>query len=119
MFLSLLSRAQSADGTIGQEGYFIGSPHQQHVQFHPPMSAITVYCPSFHFILLLQQTLETAVCIYCSGLSGNKKEDTLIWLQPLYTRCYLTLAVYVQMMTSVCPTHTQTPIPSRHRSATF
>lgn len=110
MFLSLLSRAQSADGTKGKEGYLIGSlttsatppTSPSHVSFH-------FYCPSFHFLLLLQQTLETAVCIYCSGLLGNKKEDTLIWLHPLYTRCYLTLAVYAQMMTSVCPTHPPSP----------
>lgn len=35
--------------------------------------------------------LETAVCIYCSGLLA-KQNDSRIWLQPLYTRCYLTLA---------------------------
>lgn len=62
-----LSRAHSADGTKGKEGYLIGSPHQ----LHPPVM-FHLYCPSFHFRSLLQQMLETAVCIYCSGLLGNK-----------------------------------------------
>lgn len=90
MFHVFITLSHYADGTNGKERViFFGSNHSSNFT----LDMRFYFCPHFSICFSILE----AVCIYCSGYWRNKKEATLIWQQPLYTWCYLTLAVYVQM----------------------